>query len=266
MNPATRFPGTLVLSLILAVLFTGEAKPFQVNGKPIPDKVALVNGVALDSKLLISEIKVYRLMNRQQNKTLTEKEMDEFSHQALNRLVDQELIFQQAREKNIRIKPELLEQRVQEVQKQFPSKQLLYTALDMQGLTMDLLKTKFEKQMVEEALIRQEVVPNIKVGDAEVEAFYQKNLDRFQTPEKYEVHHIFAAALNSGAHSEEIQDPALRKKAERLNTSYWMRMRKIRYGGWIANYTMEPISRNWPGNTLKMAKAAPKAAFGEPSR
>ena len=207
----------LGLILVLTAPAVAPAEPFEVNGKPIPDKIALVNGVALDSKLLISEIKVYRLMNRQKNKTLTEKEMDEFSHQALARLVDQELIFQEARRKNILIKSELLEQRVQEVRQQFLSQQMLHTALDIQGLTMDLLKIKFEKQMVEEALIRQEVVPNVKVGDAEVEAFYKQNLNKFQTPEKYEVHHIFVAALQSGSHGTTIQDPALRKKAEHLN-------------------------------------------------
>ena len=49
-------------------------------------------------------------------------------------------------------------------------------------------------------------------------AFYQKNLNKFKTPEKYEVHHIFVGAVQPNAHGETIQDPALRKKAERLNT------------------------------------------------
>ncbi len=215
----TTLPRSLALGLVLTLTLpaTAPAEPFQVNGKPIPDKVASVNGIALDSQLLISEIKVYRLMNRQQNKTLTEKEMAEFSHQALSRLVDQELIYQQGHKKNIRIEPKLLEQRVAEVRKQFPSEQMLQTALDMQGLTMDLLKTKFEKQMVEEAIIRQEVVPNVKVSDSEVEAFYRKHRDRFRTPKQYEVYHIFIAALQPNAHGKTIDDPALRKKAERLN-------------------------------------------------
>ena len=215
----TNFPRSLALGLILAlaVPVVTFAEPFRVNGKPIPDKVASVNGVALDSQLLISEIKVYRLMNRQQNKTLSEKEMAEFSHQALSRLVDQELIYQQAHKKNIRIEPKLVEQKVAEVRKQFPSEQMLQTALDMQGLTMGLLKTKFEKQMMEEAIIRQEVVPHVKVGDPEIEAFYQKHLDKFKTPEQYEVQHIFAASLQSDAHGKTVSDPALRKKAERLN-------------------------------------------------
>ena len=219
MNLMTTLPRSLALGLLLALASTGSAsaEPFKVNGKPIPDKVARVNGVALDSQLLISEIKVYRLMNRQKNKALSEKEMAEFSHQALARLVDQELIYQQARKKNIRIDPKLLEQRLEEVRKQFPSEPMLHTALDMQGLTMDLLKTKFEKQMVEEALIREEVVPNVKVEDTEVEAFYQEHLDRFETPEQYEVHHIFTTALQPDAHGKTIEDPALRKKAEHLN-------------------------------------------------
>ena len=205
----------LILTLTLPVVTFAE--PFRVNGKSIPEKVAVVNGVALDSQLLVSEIKVYRLMSRQQNKTLTEKEMEEFSHQALARLVDQELVYQQAHKKNIRIEPQLVEQKVEEVRTQFPSEQMLQTALDMQGLTMDLLKIKFEKQMVEEALIRQEVVPHVKVGDPEVNAFYQEHLDRFKTPEQYEIHHIFTASLQPEAHGKTIEDPALRKKAERLN-------------------------------------------------
>ncbi len=219
MNLMTTLPRSLALGLILTLASpaVAPADPFRVNGKPIPDKVASVNGVTLDSQLLISEIKVYRLMNRQKNKALSDKEMAEFSHQALSRLVDQELIYQEAQKKKITADPKLLEQRVQEVRKQFPSEEMLQTALDMQGLTMTLLKTKFEKQMVEEALIREEVVPNVKVSDPEVEAFYQEHLDKFQTPEQYEVHHIFAAALQPDAHDQTIHDPALRKKAERLN-------------------------------------------------
>lgn len=219
MTLMTTLPRSLALGLILTLALPAItlAEPFQVNGKSIPDKVASVNGVTLDSQLLISEIMVYRLMNRQQNKALSEKEMAEFSHQALARLVDQELIYQQGLKKNIRIEPKLLEQSVEEVRKQFPSEQMLQTALDMQGLTMDLLRTKFEKQMMEEAVIRQEVVPHVKVDDTEVEVFYQKNLDRFRTPEQYEVQHIFTASLQPDAHGATISDPVLRKKAERLN-------------------------------------------------
>jgi len=210
---------SLALGLMLALAFpaVAPAEPFTVDGKAIPDTVAEVNGVALDSQLLISEIKVYHLMNRKQNKALTEKEMAEYSHQALTRLVDQELIYQAAHKKQITIDPKLLDQRVEEVRKQFPSEAMLHTALDMQGLTMDLLKTKFEKQMVEESLIRQEVVPHVKVGDPEVEAFYQEHKDKFQTPEQYEIHHIFTSAVQPEAHGETIEDPALRAKADRLN-------------------------------------------------
>ena len=252
----------LGLILTLASPAVAPADPFQVNGKPVPEKVAVVNGVALDSKLLISEIKVFRLMNRQKNKELTEKEMDEFSHQALARLVDQELIFQEARKKNIAIKPELLDQRVEEVQKQFPSEQMLHTALDMQGLTLDLLKTKFEKQMAEEALIRHEVVPKVKVDDSEVEAFIRniwtdlklRNATRFT---------ISSPPLCNRPHTARIFQILLYAKKRNVSITCSRRMRKKRSGAWIINCRMEPISRNWPGNILKMARAAPKEDFGE---
>ena len=207
----------LCLMATVAMPNKAVAEPFHVNGKTVPPTVASVNGVTLDSKLLISEIKVFRLMGRQQNKTPSEKELSEFSHQALSRLVDQELIYQQAHKMRIRIDPKLLEKRIQEVRTQFPSEAMFDTALDMQGLNLDLLKIKFEKQMVEEALIRETVVPKVHVSDAEVEAFYRKNLDRFRTPQTYHVHHIFTAALQAGPHDKKFNDEATRKKAERLS-------------------------------------------------
>ena len=218
MKHLLKTPVFIVLCLMATVGIPNKAAaaPFQVNGKTVPPTVASVNGVTLDSQLLISEIKVFRLMGRQQNKTFSEKELSEFSHQALSRLVDQELIYQQAHKLRIRIDPKLLDKRVQEVRTQFPSEAMFNTALDLQGLNLDLLKTKFEKQMVEEALIREKVVPKVHVSDAEVEAFYRKNLDQFRTPETYHAHHIFTAALQPGAH-QPLEDEAARKKAERLN-------------------------------------------------
>lgn len=212
-------PGGVALGLILTFFTPGNAgaEPFAINGKPVPATVATVNGVVLDSQLLISEVKVYRLMNRQNNKTLTEKEMAEYSHQALSRLVDQELLYQQARKKNIRINPHVVELKVQEVRQQFPSPELFQAALDLQGLTLDLLKIKFEKQLAEESIIRQEIAPHVKVGDPEVAAYYRANLDKFQTPEQYEAHHIFTAALQPDPHSQNFDDDATRKKAARLN-------------------------------------------------
>ncbi|MDH5761974.1 MAG: peptidylprolyl isomerase [Nitrospinota bacterium] len=207
--------GFLLLALLLPAATLAE--PFKINGQPIPEKVASVNGVELDSQLLISEIKVYRLMNRQKNKELSEQELADFSHQALARLVDQELIYQEAHKKNIQIDSELLNKRLEEIRSQFPSEDMFHMALDMQGLTLDLLKTKFQKQMMEENIIRQEVAPHVKVDDPEVAAFYQKSLDQLRTPEKYEAHHIFTSALQEGPHGSEIEDEALRKKAERLN-------------------------------------------------
>ena len=59
MNLITNFPRSLALGLILTLTLpvVTFAETFQVNGKPIPDKVAVVNGVALDSQLLVSEIR-----------------------------------------------------------------------------------------------------------------------------------------------------------------------------------------------------------------
>ena len=203
--------------LLLAVAANAGAEPFTLNGKQLPETVASVNGVKLDRQILISEVLVYRQMNLSQNHKLSEAKLVEYSHEALDRLIDQELIFQKAKTLNIKIDPATLNRQFEEIRKQFPSEEMFQAALEMQGLTEDLLKTKFEKQLTEEQFVRQEVAPHVQAGDSDVQAYYQKNLKEFETPEQYEAHHIFAAALQPDPHDQPISDPALRKKAARLN-------------------------------------------------
>ena len=203
--------------VLLAVAAPALAEPFTIDGKPFPQTVASVNGVKLDAQLLISEVLVYRQMNLQRNQKVSEAKLAEYAHEALSRLVDQQLIFQQTQKLNIKIDPTQIDKSIEQARKQFPSEEMFDTALEMQGLTMDLLKTKFEMQMLEEQYVRKVVAVDIKVSDEEVQAYYQKNLKEFQVPEQYEAHHIFTAALVPGPHDTPLSDPALRKKAERLN-------------------------------------------------
>ena len=84
-----KIPVFIVLCLMATVVIPNKAvaAPFHVNGKTVPPTVASVNGVTLDSQLLISEMKVFRLMGRQQNRTFSENDLSEFSLHPLSRLV-----------------------------------------------------------------------------------------------------------------------------------------------------------------------------------
>ncbi len=188
---------------------------FRVNGQTVPSTLASVNGVDLPASYLQNQLETYRLMNRRHGRPSSSEEEDRFARQTVSQLVDQELIFQKSREMNISVDSKTIENEIEKIRTQFPSSDLFQTALEIQGLTPAMLRTSLEKQLAEDEWIRRAVVPEVQIGDPEVESYYKNNADQFNTPEKYAVSHIFVASLEP-APDQLPEEPAMRQKAERL--------------------------------------------------
>ncbi len=191
------------------------ADDFRIHGRAVPAVLASVNGVDLPASYLQNQLATYRLMNRQQGRTATAQEEDSFVQQTVTQLVDQELIFQKSREINIRVDAKTIGNEVEKIRQQFPSPELFQAALKIQGLTPAMLRANLEKQLAEDEWVRRAIVPEVQIGDPEVESYYQKHADQFKTPATYDVAHIFVASL--APDPEELpQEPGLRHKAQRL--------------------------------------------------
>ncbi len=188
---------------------------FRVNGQTVPSTLASVNGVDLPASYLQSQLETYRLMNRQQGHAPSSVGEGRFARQTVSQLVDQELIFQKSREMNISVDSKTIENEIEKIREQFPSSDLFQAALEIQGLTPVMLRTTLEKQLAEDEWIRRAVVPEVQIGDPEVESYYKNNADQFSTPEQYAVSHIFVASLEP-APDQLPEELAMRQKAERL--------------------------------------------------
>lgn len=188
---------------------------FRINGRAVPAVLASVNGVDLPASYLHSQLATYRLMIRQQGRSATSQEEDSFVQRTVTQLVDQELIFQKSREINIRVDSKTIGNEIEKIRNQFPSPALFQAALKIQGLTPAMLRANLEKQLAEDEWIRRAIVPEVHIGDPEVESYYRNHADQFQTPETYDVAHIFVASL--APDPEQLpEEPGLRQKAERL--------------------------------------------------
>lgn len=220
----------LVAWFFLVPVNFGESieKEFLLNGKPVPQVIATVNGEDLDSNFLVNRVKIWKITRLRQGLSVSDKEENEYALKTLNKAIDQELLFQKGREKNIKIKKETIQKEIENIQSKFPDTKTFLAALAFQDLTIDRLSKKIEKQLTEESFIRMEMAPKVDVSDEQVKEVYEKNKQKYLTVEKYRVSHIF---INSPEASlSQIENKNDRKRAERMSKMLDLQSKELVYG------------------------------------
>jgi parvulin-like peptidyl-prolyl isomerase len=190
-------------------------KPFKLNGKLVPEVIATVNGTDINSEFLEREMVAFELMSSQQGKTVKSESKNKIAKKILEKEIDEELIYQEARMAGVQIPSDIILKEIQKIEEQFPSPGLFERALAMQKLTRGKLREKIERQLVAEQFLRRVLVPKIKVDELSPKEYYQENKETFMKPKMYVVSHIFVSTLDPSAQGN-ANDPAMQKKAKRI--------------------------------------------------
>jgi parvulin-like peptidyl-prolyl isomerase len=199
--------------LILPSLLIAEEKAFTLNGKPVPQVVAKVNGVAIKSEVLERELFAFRVRSRQMGKEIKTTDEITISRELLKEIVGRELIVQKAKSLGISISYEKIAQQFDSIEDQFPSHESFLTALAFQHMTIPALKEKIYRTLLEDELMRREIAPQVDVNDEETLKFYEENKSRFSKPVLYRLSHIHIATIKP---SGKADDEKSQKKADRL--------------------------------------------------
>ena len=144
---------TLIL-LLLPYLVWADSQIFKLNNQPVPDVVAEVNGITLNSSQLQSEFISFRLRVQAQGKKIPPTEEILIARELLKAEIMKELITQKARSLNIKITPEKINLEIQNIEDKFPSHSAFVTALAIQRMNIKALKKKIERTLLEDELIR----------------------------------------------------------------------------------------------------------------
>lgn len=205
----------VLLGALIPQAWAQVVRPPTINGKPVPEIVATVNGTQLPAQVLLGEMKAFEMLSAQRGHPMQPGQKEHMAHTLLNKQIEMELFFQEANDKRIQVKPEVIDREFKNIRDQFPDKKLFLHALALQGLNPVSLKKKINKHLVTEEYLRQEIVPQVNVSDAQVEAFYKANKSSFAQPEIFSVRHIFVATIDSSG-QKKAESPADQKKAERM--------------------------------------------------
>lgn len=204
----------LVLAFMVAVFFlTGtslQAKSENIDKNT--NNVALVNESGISRKnfdrAMASASKQFSSIGYDQSAAGANGPLD-LNKEVLDRLIDFELMYQDAKKRGIVIEDSVLNENLEAFRKRFEKEEDFTAFLEQNNFTENEMKDQFVRELVMQELQQQlkgELLAKMNVSDADVKKFYDANIDKMQRPEQVKASHILVT-VDEGA------DEATRQEA-----------------------------------------------------
>jgi peptidyl-prolyl cis-trans isomerase SurA len=153
--------------------------------------VARVNGTVLTQRDLLREMYAIFPYAKQHNGGFPNAMEADIRRGALSMIEFEELVYQEAKRRQMTVAPETLAKAEKQFRGQFPTEQQYREFLQTEASgSAQVLQTKIARSLLIEELLKAEVKDKSCVSLAEAKAFYQKHRERFTLPESYAVQTI----------------------------------------------------------------------------
>jgi peptidyl-prolyl cis-trans isomerase C len=152
----------------------------------LPDILAKVNGQDVkkgDFEMLVRD------MELGQGPIPTDRR-DEILRGTLDRLITYTVLSQEAKKRNVAATDAEVEDRLKQMQQQFPNEDAFKKALAERNMTIERLRTDTRDNLVISKMMDAEVSTTPGASDAEAKDFYDKNPDKFKQDEQIRASHI----------------------------------------------------------------------------
>jgi len=172
-----------VLLLIIAVSCQLSAVSREIYAQ---DKiVAIVNNEIITQRDLDGFVNFMRVQLSQEYKgEQLEKKIESMKSDLIQRLIEDRLILQEARKKNIPIDDSRVKAKISEVKRRYNSESEFRDALKEQGLSEADLEARIREQAFMYSIVDSEVRSKIVVKPVEITEFYDKNTAGFMLPQQ----------------------------------------------------------------------------------
>jgi len=185
-----------------------------VSTLQVSDKtVARVNGAVLTDRDLLREMYAIFPYAKQHNGFPKAQEA-EIRQGALEMIIFEELVYQEAARRKVTIPAERLNRAEADFRKQFntPDEYEQYMQAEMHG-SRQVLRKQIQRSLLIEEVLKTDVEDKATVSLAEVKAYYEKNPTRFEQPESFNIQSIsILPPRNANASAEVVKES--RKRAE----------------------------------------------------
>ncbi|HSK10381.1 MAG TPA: peptidylprolyl isomerase [Vicinamibacterales bacterium] len=185
-TPEAAAPAAVEAKAAQAAPSAPPAPPKPVPAE-LPEVVARVNGHTVSRADFQQAL---QNLEAQAGGPVPAERRDGLYREVLDQLVAFRLLVQESRARNVTVPDAEVNARVAEIRKQFPDDQAFNAALAQRQTTGERLATDIREQLAAMKLVETAVTPTVSVSDAELNAFYKENPERFQQPEAVRTAHI----------------------------------------------------------------------------
>jgi len=148
------------------------------------------------------------------NRLERRERIHELSRMALERLIEEKLIDQEAKRSGIKAAGKEIDGAIEEIKRRNSATQEeMERALAKEGLTLEAFKKDIEKKIIRTKVVQWAVKVEPNVGEKELKDFYLKNSDRYRTEESYRPGHILFKVPKEAA-PEEVRE--IRAKCQKV--------------------------------------------------
>jgi peptidyl-prolyl cis-trans isomerase C len=176
------------------------------------DTVATVNGSAITRADFDREVsRTRQLYNR--GKNLENPGLPKIKEEALNHLIERELLYQESRNKGITVDEAVVKGRIDGLRDRFPSDEAFENGLEKMNLSKSVLETQLREGLAIQELIEKQVAQKVEVSEEEARNYYDKHQGLFEQPKRVRARHILVKVGPKAGKSEKAE---ARKKLEKV--------------------------------------------------
>jgi peptidyl-prolyl cis-trans isomerase C len=197
----TRKVSIKVILSMWALLLASTAF-LHAGGSKQTSAVASVNGVFVPKAYLEREVKRFEEQALNQGRTVDEEQRAELNRQALDTLIDMELLFQESQRRGFLISEERIEEQVSGLRDQFSNEQDYAAALEQIGINREELRVELRRQLAIQDMIDTDIAPATAISEQESVEFYSNNPAFFSNPEQVRARHILILVTAEGTEEE----------------------------------------------------------------
>ncbi len=105
--------------------------------------------------------------------------MRQYQDKGINQLIEDKLILAAAKDKDIEVKAQAVDKRIEEIKAQYPSEDVFQSMLENSGMTITDIRNKIGDQMKAKFMVDREVRSKIFVNPQEVTDYYNQHKNDF---------------------------------------------------------------------------------------
>lgn len=175
--------------------------------KPVPAQIpavlATVNGEKVEKWEFDNAVKS---LEQRAGGPIPPDRRDEILRGVLDQLVTLHLMAQESAARKLEASDAEIDAQIARIRQNYPNEEAFNKDVAAQGMTVQQLKAQTRRQMLAQKLVQSpDVNGPVQVADADVDAFYKQNPERFQQPEAVHASHILIGLPQNATPAQKTQ-------------------------------------------------------------